>query len=121
MSKKLTTLESQMDWEKFDAMSDDDIDFSEIPEITPEEFAKARPLKEILAERGIDFDPSKIRTARVIHEDGSVTEHWLPGKAPTVLLDFEVAEYFPTAEAVNTALKGLIALSQQIQRQAEPQ
>ncbi len=121
MSKKLTTLESKMDWEHFHSIKDEDIDLDEIPEITPEEFAKATTSREFFAKRGIDFDPSKLRTARVHHEDGTVTEHWLPGHEPMVLLDFEVAKYFPTAEAVNAALKGLIELSRQIQHQAEPQ
>ena len=30
-----------MDWAKFDAMTDEDIDLSDCPEITPEQFAKA--------------------------------------------------------------------------------
>ena len=121
MSKKLTTLESKMDWDKFHAVQDEDVTFDEIPEVTPEEFARATTSREFFADRGIDFDPSSLKTARVIHEDGTVTEHWLPGKEPTVLLDLEVARYFPTSEAVNEALMGLIRLSQQVQRQAEPQ
>ncbi len=32
---------SQTDWERLDAMGDDEIDFSDIPEVTPELFAKA--------------------------------------------------------------------------------
>jgi hypothetical protein len=29
------------DWKRLDAMTDDEIDFSDCPEITPEQFAKA--------------------------------------------------------------------------------
>lgn len=32
---------SQTDWARLDAMQDEDIDFSDIPEVTPEMFAKA--------------------------------------------------------------------------------
>jgi hypothetical protein len=32
---------SKTDWARIDAMSDEDIDFSDCPEITPEMFAKA--------------------------------------------------------------------------------
>jgi hypothetical protein len=32
---------SETDWARIDAMSDEDIDFSDCPEITPEMFAKA--------------------------------------------------------------------------------
>ena len=32
---------SQTDWQRLDAMSDEDIDFSDCPEITPEMFARA--------------------------------------------------------------------------------
>lgn len=42
---------SQTDWERIDAMSDEDIDFSDCPEITPEMFANSvvrRGLKPVL-------------------------------------------------------------------------
>jgi uncharacterized protein (DUF4415 family) len=32
---------SQTDWDRVDAMEDEDIDLSDCPEITPEQFAKA--------------------------------------------------------------------------------
>jgi uncharacterized protein (DUF4415 family) len=38
-TKKLET--DQTDWKRIDAMTDDDIDFSDIPEVTPEMFARA--------------------------------------------------------------------------------
>jgi len=44
MKKKSTTRKSQIDltdWKRIDAMKDEDIDFSDIPEITPEMFARA--------------------------------------------------------------------------------
>jgi uncharacterized protein (DUF4415 family) len=41
MKKKNISLKSQTDWEQVDKMQDDEIDFSENPEITPEMFAKA--------------------------------------------------------------------------------
>jgi uncharacterized protein (DUF4415 family) len=39
--KKASSRKSQTDWKRIDAMKDEDIDFSDIPEITPEMFANA--------------------------------------------------------------------------------
>lgn len=41
MNKSHTSSKSLTDWERLDAMQDDDIDLSDVPEITPEMFAKA--------------------------------------------------------------------------------
>lgn len=41
MNEQNTTKESQTDWARIDAMTDDDIDLSDIPEITEEMWAKA--------------------------------------------------------------------------------
>lgn len=41
MKKSSTTNESLTDWERLDAMTDEDIDFSDSPEITLEMFATA--------------------------------------------------------------------------------
>ena len=41
MSKKHISYKSQTDWKRVDAQQDEDIDFSDCPEITPEMFAKA--------------------------------------------------------------------------------
>lgn len=36
MSNKFTSMKSMTDWEKLESMSDENIDFSDCPEITPE-------------------------------------------------------------------------------------
>ena len=41
MKKEATSLESETDFARLDAMGDDEIDFSDLPEVTPEMFAKA--------------------------------------------------------------------------------
>jgi uncharacterized protein (DUF4415 family) len=41
MSKSTISNKSQTDWERLEAMQDPDIDLSDIPELTPEMFAKA--------------------------------------------------------------------------------
>lgn len=41
MKKSLTLNKSLTDWERLDALEDEDIDLSDIPEITPEVFARA--------------------------------------------------------------------------------
>lgn len=40
MNNEFTSRKSKTDWERLDAMTDEDIDFSDCPEITPEMFAK---------------------------------------------------------------------------------
>lgn len=41
MNNESTSGNSQTDWQRLDAMTDEEIDFSDCPEITPEMFAKA--------------------------------------------------------------------------------
>jgi len=41
MKKGIIMQQSQTDWKKIDAMSDEDINVSELPEMSPERFAKA--------------------------------------------------------------------------------
>ncbi|RPH96326.1 MAG: hypothetical protein EHM68_11425 [Lysobacterales bacterium] len=41
MSKKPTSTVSETDWKRLDTLRDEDIDLSDIPEVTPEMFARA--------------------------------------------------------------------------------
>lgn len=41
MSKHSTSSKSETDWKRLDEMTDDDIDFSDCPEMTSEQFATA--------------------------------------------------------------------------------
>ena len=41
MKKEPTSVRSETDYERLEAMTDEDIDFSDIPEVPPERFAKA--------------------------------------------------------------------------------
>lgn len=41
MNNESTSSNSQTDWQRLDAMSDEEIDLSGCPEVTPEQFAKA--------------------------------------------------------------------------------
>lgn len=40
MKKSVTSKKSRTDWRRVDALKDEDIDFSDIPQITPESFAR---------------------------------------------------------------------------------
>lgn len=42
MSKKLVSKNSHTDWARLDAMRDEDIDLSDIPEVTEEQMARAK-------------------------------------------------------------------------------
>jgi uncharacterized protein (DUF4415 family) len=53
MSKKPTSTVSKTDWKRVDALRDEDIDLSDIPEMTPEMFARA------VARRGLKPIPRK--------------------------------------------------------------
>ena len=103
-------LKSQTDWERLENMKDEDIDLSDIPEITPEQFAKAKPTKEFFAERGIHFDPTGPHTVTIHHEDGTTETYELPPRSGSVYLAPDVQEYFPDSTAVNNALRTLISL-----------
>jgi uncharacterized protein (DUF4415 family) len=41
MKKSITSKQSQTDWERLNSLKDEEIDFSDIPEIPPEVFAQA--------------------------------------------------------------------------------
>jgi uncharacterized protein (DUF4415 family) len=41
MKKATTSKKSRTDWKRVDALKDEDIDLSDIPEVSPEMFAKA--------------------------------------------------------------------------------
>jgi len=41
MNDKTTSSKSETDWERLDAMTDKDIDLSDCPEVTPEQFTRA--------------------------------------------------------------------------------
>jgi len=63
MKKKNTTGVSETDWERVRNMRDDDIDFSDLPEVTPEMFANA------IVRKGFKPLPSKQQiTLRIDHD-----------------------------------------------------
>lgn len=41
MKKTVTSKKSQTDWKRVDALKDEDIDLSDVPEVSPEMFARA--------------------------------------------------------------------------------
>ena len=63
MSKSPTSTKSLTDWERLDAMTDEDIDFSDSPEITPQMFAKA------IVNRGLEPRPTKQQVTLRIDSD----------------------------------------------------
>ena len=55
--------ESLTDWERLDALEDEDIDLSDVPEITPEMFARA------VVRRGLKPAPKKQRVTIRLDDD----------------------------------------------------
>lgn len=63
MNKESTSSNSQTDWQRLDAMTDEEIDLSDCPEITPEMFAKA------VIRRSVPSAKSKIQVTLPIDND----------------------------------------------------
>lgn len=63
MSRESTSKESLTDWERLDALQDEDIDLSDMPEITPDMFAKA------VVRRGLKPTPSKQQVTIRLDDD----------------------------------------------------
>ena len=63
MNNESTSSNSQTDWQRLDAMSDEDIDFSDCPEVTPEMFAKA------VVRRGLPVTRGKTQVTLRIDSD----------------------------------------------------
>ena len=62
--KKASSRKSQTDWKRIDAMKDEDIDFSDIPETTPEMFARAGILR-----RNLKVVPRKKQLTLIVDSD----------------------------------------------------
>jgi uncharacterized protein (DUF4415 family) len=63
MSKKPISSKFETDWERLDNMTDEEIDLSDCPEITPETFAKA------VVRQGLPIDKNKTQvTLRIDHD-----------------------------------------------------
>ena len=63
MNRQFTSKESLTDWSRLDALQDEDIDLADVPEITPEMFAKA------VVRRGLKPPPSKQQITIRLDED----------------------------------------------------
>ncbi len=63
MKNTATSSKSLSDWERVDALTDGEIDFSDSPEISPEMFAKA------IVRRGIKSAPVKVQLTLRIDND----------------------------------------------------
>lgn len=63
MKKNSTTKRSETDWERLKNMKDEDIDFSDIPRLTPEFFANG------IVRKGLKPSPSKQQITLRIDKD----------------------------------------------------
>ncbi|MGG6241062.1 BrnA antitoxin family protein [Nodosilinea sp. AN01ver1] len=63
MNNESTLSNSQTDWQRLDAMTDEDIDLSDCPEVTPEMFAKA------VVRHGLPASKSKAQVTLRIDSD----------------------------------------------------
>jgi uncharacterized protein (DUF4415 family) len=63
MNNEPISSNSQTDWQRLDAMNDEDIDLSDCPEITPEMFAKA------VVRRGLPSTKNKAQVTLRIDND----------------------------------------------------
>ncbi len=111
MSEKHSYIKSETDWERLENMSDEDIDYSDIPPLTEEQLKAMRPTSEVLAEKGIKFEQKPgPHLVTVNYKDGSKRTYFIePQRVPIYLLP-DVQKYFPDSAAVNKALRTLITL-----------
>lgn len=63
MSKKPISNKSKTDWDRLDAMTDEEIDLSDCPEITPEQFSTA------VVRRGLPISKNKVQVTLRIDSD----------------------------------------------------
>jgi uncharacterized protein (DUF4415 family) len=63
MKKKDTSSKSLTDWARVDALKDEEIDLSDVPEVTPEMFARA------VVRRGLRPDSAKTRVTLRMDRD----------------------------------------------------
>jgi len=98
-------------------MDDEDIDLSDIPELTTEDFKRARRSAEVFRERGHAYPLTYPIQITVHKEDGSTETYELDVdmKRQVITLDPDVSQYFPDSESVNRTLRSLIALIPQSQ------
>ncbi|MBW4573839.1 MAG: BrnA antitoxin family protein [Aphanothece sp. CMT-3BRIN-NPC111] len=71
MKKEPISSKSQTDWERLDAMTDEDIDLWDCPEITPEMFVKA------VVRRGLKPAPNKAQVTLRLDRD---VLNWFKGQ-----------------------------------------
>jgi len=64
MKKEATSHNSLTDWEHLDAMQDSEIDLSDCPEVTPEQFAEA-----VVRRGGLTSKPNKEQVTLRIDKD----------------------------------------------------
>ena len=63
MNKKPISSKSETDWQRLDLMTDDEIDLSDCPEITPEQFAKA------VVRQGLPINKNKTQVTLRVDSD----------------------------------------------------
>jgi len=63
MKQEVTLNKSLTDWTRIDALTDEEIDFSDCPEITPEMFAQA------VVRRGLKPAPKKVQLTLRVDSD----------------------------------------------------
>ena len=63
MKKPATSSKSLTDWARVDSLTDEDIDYSDCPEITPEMFARA------VVRRGLKPAPKKVQLTLRVDSD----------------------------------------------------
>ena len=91
MKQDNTITKSQTDWARLDAMEDGEIDFSDIPEVTPEQFAKA------IVKRGLK---PRTKTQLTIRLDSDVIEWYRrPGRGWQTQMNTLLRAYMEECEA----------------------
>lgn len=96
-------------------MTDEEIDLSEMPELTEQQLRQMKPLRQVLAERRIPYKATGLTTVVIQHSDGKSSAHQLAPQSNIVVLDPDVQRFFPDSITVNRILRSLIDLIPQTQ------
>jgi hypothetical protein len=91
MSNEPISKNSQTDWQRLDAMDDEDIDLSDCPEVTPEQFAKA-----VVQVTRARISNSDQRVVKSVHGSTSVAVSVGNGRPSPLHPIIEVSSLSPT-------------------------
>ena len=112
MNKKDSSYKTETDWERLEKMNDDDIDLSDMPELTEDDFNHMKPVYDFSdGVRGKHHRQLREgHSVTIYNEDGTKTVEQHDPDEGIIILDADIHKYFPDSDSVNRTLRFLINL-----------